>query len=559
MRKIPTLLIIFVLFGMVSGCGAGSGGAGGVPPGTLAITMLYGSEKQAWVEAVVKTFNDQAIKSSSGKPIFVSATPIGSNESLTQILSGQAQPTIWSPASGVLIPLANEQWGKTHSGTALVTDAPPLVLSPVVIAMWEPMARALGWSDIKLGWSDIAELAKSGKTWSDYGHPEWGPFQFGHTHPDYSNSGIVSILATAYAATGKTRGLTVADVRKPETAAFISAVEQGVIHYGASTGFFADQMFTRGPGYLSAAVLYENLVVQSRDKTKYPNLALPVVALYPKEGTFWSDHPFAILNAPWVDAEQRAAAAVFRDFLLARPQQELALQLGFRPSDPNIAIGAPIDSAHGVDPKQPQTLLDVPSADVISAVRDAWGQSKKRVDVMAVLDVSGSMQDENRLENAKAALKTFVQQLADQDRFGLTTFSTNAAVLSPISPIGPKRQQMLDQIAGLIPQGNTRLFDTIDEAYQSLNAESAGQRIRALVVLTDGEDNRSHRSAADLVRELEQDQEGRSVKVFTIAYSSGADASVDALKQIAQATGASSYQSAVTAIEQVYRDIATFF
>jgi len=348
-------------------------------------------------------------------------------------------------------------------------------------------------------------------------------------------------------------------VRKPATAAFISSVEQGVIHYGASTGFFADQMFARGPGYLSAAVLYENLVVQSRDTTKYPNLALPVVALYPKEGTFWSDHPFAILNAPWVDPEQRAAAAVFRDFLLARPQQELALQLGFRPSDPNIAIGAPIDSAHGVDPTQPQTLLEVPSADVISAVRDSWGQNKKRVDVMAVLDVSGSMQDENRLENAKAALKTFVQQLADQDGFGLTTFSTNAAVLSPISPIGPKRQQLLDQIGGLIPQGNTRLFDTIDEAYQSLSAEPAGERIRALVVLTDGEDNRSARTAADLVRQLQQDQEGRSIKVFTIAYSSGADASADALKQIAQVTGASSYQSAVTAIEQVYRDIATFF
>lgn len=132
-------------------------------------------------------------------------------------------------------------------------------------------------------------------------------------------------------------------------------------------------------------------------------------------------------------------------------------------------------------------------------------------------------------------------------------------MLSPISPIGPKRQQLLDQIGGLIPQGNTRLFDTIDEAYQSLSAEPAGERIRALVVLTDGEDNRSARTAADLVRQLQQDQEGRSIKVFTIAYSSGADASADALKQIAQATGASSYQSAVTAIEQVYRDIATFF
>jgi Ca-activated chloride channel homolog len=443
-----------------------------------------------------------------------------------------------------------------HGGSS--SSAIPLVLSPVVIAMWEPMAHALGWPDIKLGWSDIAELTSSGKTWKDYGHPEWGPFQFGHTHPDYSNSGIVSVLAEIYASTGKTRGLTIADVQQPATATFVKAVESGVIHYGESTGFFADQLFTRGPGYLSAAVLYENLVIQSRDRTKYPNVALPVVALYSKEGTFWSDHPYAILNAPWVDAEHRAAATIFRDFLLAKPQQELALQLGFRPGDPSIPISAPFDAAHGVDPRQPQTLLEVPSAEVITAARGVWGQNKKRVDVMAVLDVSGSMNEEDRLERAKAALRTFIQQLDDEDGLGLTVFSSQATVLSPISPLGPKRQQLLDQVSGLIPQGGTRLFDTIREAYQPLSAEPPGQRIRALVVLTDGEDNESQLTADDLARQLEQDEEGQSIKVFTIAYSSGAQGSVDALKRIAQASGAKSYAPEIP-IDQVYRDIATFF
>jgi Ca-activated chloride channel family protein len=560
MRIISNTLLTLALCAALVSCGRpGSSSTGGVPPGALEITVLYGSEKQAWMEMVVKQFNDQGVKSSTGKPIYVTATPLGSNESLTQILSGQAQPTVWSPASSILIPLANEQWARNHNGEKLIPETPPaLVLSPVVIAMWEPMAKALGWPDIKLGWSDIAELASSGKTWKDYGHPEWGPFQFGHTHPDYSNSGIVSVLAEIYAATGKTRGLTLADVQRPATAAFVKAVESGVIHYGESTGFFADQLFNRGPGYLSAAVLYENLVVQSRDRTKYPNVALPVAALYPKEGTFWSDHPYAILNTPWVDAEQRAAAMTFRDFLLAKPQQELALQLGFRPGDPNIPIGAPIDAAHGVDPRQPQTLLEVPNAEVITAARAVWGQNKKRVDVMVVLDVSGSMTEENRLERAKTALRTFIQQLADEDGLGLTVFSSQATVLSPISPLGTKRQQLLDQVGGLIPQGGTRLFDTIREAYAPLSAEPSGQRIRALVVLTDGEDNESRLTADDLVRQLQQNEEGQSIKVFTIAYSGGAQGSVDALKRIAQASGAKSYTPDIP-IDQVYRDIGTFF
>src|SRR5262249_41368605 len=156
-------------------------------------------------------------------------------------------------------------------------------------------------------------------------------------------------------------------------------------------------------------------------------------------------------------------------------------------------------------------------------------------------------------------LKSFIQQLSDEDGLGLTTFSSTATVLSPISPLGPKRQQLLDQVGGLFPQGGTRLFDTISEAYQPLSAEPQGQRIRAVVVLTDGEDNKSSLTADALVSQLQQDQEGRSVKVFTIAYGNDTGASADALKRIAQASGAKSYQSNTTGIEQVYRDIATFF
>ena len=92
---------------------------------------------------------------------------------------------------------------------------------------------------------------------------------------------------------------------------------------------------------------------------------------------------------------------------------------------------------------------------------------------MAVLDVSGSMNEEDRLERAKAALQTFIRQLADEDGLELTIFSNQATVLSPISPLGPKRQQLLDQVGGLIAQGGTRLFDTIGEAYAPLSAEPA--------------------------------------------------------------------------------------
>ncbi|NJN15381.1 MAG: VWA domain-containing protein [Oscillochloris sp.] len=554
-RSAPVLLIILAI--LLSACVPLGGNS---PDNTVTVSIAYGSEKRAWLEAVTTTFNNQNIETSGGKRIQIDATPLGSNDSLQQILAGTIQPTVWSPASGILIPVANERWGAANSGAELVGDAPPIVLSPVVIAMWEPMARALGWPDQSIGWADLAELTTSGKTWADYGYPEWGTFQFGHTHPDYSNSGITSILAMAYAANNKTRGLTVADVQRPQTGEFIRDVQRSIIHYGESTGFFADQMFTRGPSYLSAAVMYENLVVDSYNRERYPTLGTAVVAIYPREGTFWSDHPYAILNAPWVTDEQREAAVIFRDYLLDRPQQEQALQFGFRPADANVPISAPIVPQNGVDPTQPQTLLDVPSAEVIAAVEQSWVSNKKRVDVIVVLDTSGSMEEEGRLESAKRALSSFIDQLGDDDGIGLTIFGSNATVVSPLEPLGSKRTDLQTRIGGLFARGNTRMVDTVAEAYATLSEMPSGERIRAVVVLSDGADNQSAPDSVDrLLNILRADEDGTSIKVFTIAYGTGSDVNVDLLRMISEASGAKTYQSSPGAIEQIYREIATFF
>src|SRR5437868_4397107 len=109
-------------------------------------------------------------------------------------------------------------------------------------------------------------------------------------------------------------------------------------------------MLQYGPEFLSAAVLYENMVIESYDSTKHPNRTQPVVAIYPKEGTFWCDHPVGLVERDWVTSEHKEAAEKYIAFLLEKPQQQKALAYGFRPADPSIPIGAPFDKEHGVDP-----------------------------------------------------------------------------------------------------------------------------------------------------------------------------------------------------------------
>jgi len=554
-KTFASVCILLVLSLLLSACGPLQALVGK----KITISILYGSEKQSWLQPMITAYNAAHHQTADGSVIEVTGTVMGSIESFNAIMSGQIQPTVWSPASSIYIPVANAQWRQSHNSD-LVTGSPKdLVLSPVVIAMWQPMAQALGWPQKAIGWSDIAALATSTQGWAAYGYPEWGSFKFGHTHPGYSNSGLDAVIAEAYAGAGKQRGLTTADLADPKVVDLMTQVESSIIHYGTSTGFFGDRMFQRGPSYLSAAVLYENLVVeQESSRLAGTSQQLPVVAIYPKEGTFWANHPYAILNAAWVTDQARAAAEDFQTYLLAKPQQLQAMALGFRPSDPSIPLSSPLDAQHGVDISEPKTVLETPSVDVISGVQALWNQVKKPVDLVVVLDISGSMQGD-KIASARQSLLQFVDLLSDRDRLEVIAFSTDITTLTDLTELGPKRQAVKNHIAGIVEGGNTRLYDAVAQGYQDLQQKGDPGHIRAMAVLTDGQDNLSSLTLDGLVAEINASsgEGGAAIKLFTIAYGSDADKTV--LTSMSDASGGKEYDSTPDNINKVYEDIATFF
>lgn len=554
LRTAATLIFLASLF--LSACQGG----GILPVGKrVVVTMVYGSEKQAWLEPLVADYNEQRNRTEEGSVIVIEATPMGSIESGDAIVEGRIQPIVWSPASSAYVPVTDTKWRQMH-GEDLTLETPnDLVLSPVVIAMWRPMAEALGWPEETLGWSDIAELAVSEDGWAGYGYPEWGTFKFGHTAPNRSNSGIISVIAEAYAGAGKQRDLTMEDLQDADVIAFMTAVESSIIHYGSSTGFFATRMFERGPSYLSAAVMYENLVAEQEAKRlSGESNQLPVVAIYPKEGTFWSNHPYIVLNAPWVSEEQREAAEMFEAFLLAEPQQIQSIAYGFRPADPGVPLTSPLDLQHGVDPKQPQTVLEVPEGEVVEGILNVWrSQVKKPVDLVVVMDISGSMEGE-KINAARASLIEFINLLDDRDRLQIILFSDELITLTPLSPLREKRADVLRRVAGVIEGGDTRFYDAVQLAYDELAANGDRDHIRAIVALTDGNDTASTLNLDQLMVSVGNLSEGgNATKVFTIAFGSNADERV--LVEIAETTGARQYDSDPDTIRDVYAEIATFF
>ena len=517
------------------------------PEGAVRISFAFSPEKEKLLEPLIREFNQQ-----DGRA-FVEGEVVSSGDAQTRIADGRLEPVVWSPASSL--------WGRLLNFDAdrpLAPDeSPSIVRTPLVIAMWEPFARALGWPSKQIGFEQIIQLARSNQGFADYGHPEFGRFKLVHTNPDFSTSGLEAVVAEYYAATGKKEGLTEQDVSASAARRIVRDIERSIVHYGDTTLFIADQMRQNGPGYASAVAMEEvTLLDFNRNRGTQPRL----VALYPPEGTFYSDNPFIVLDAPWVSGAERAAATRFQEFLTERIDPQRAARFGFRPADLDQEPVAPVSKENGVDPDQPERVLGLPEPRVLDRIRRSWREDRKPANVLLVVDTSGSMNDEERLERAKEGLETFFEQVGRQDSIGLTIFSDQIQPLIPVAPFAQNERRMRETVRNLIADGGTAVWDATVEGFEQVRSAADTSRINAVVVLTDGEDTDSSRTNEEAVEAVRaQGDSDDQVRVFTIAYSAGAEGAAEGLEAIAKASGGQPYEGDTEDIESVYRSISSFF
>jgi Ca-activated chloride channel family protein len=337
----------------------------------------------------------------------------------------------------------------------------------------------------------------------------------------------------------------------------VKQVEKSIVHYGDNTLFIEDQLKKHGQGYASAVAMEETTLLDF-NRTQPPG-APKLVALYPSEGTFVSDDPYMILNGSWVSSSQRKGAQEFQKFLASEITPSVAGQFGFRPGDAKAKAGGSVSSANGVDPSQPKIELKVPEPKVLNRVLTTWRRDRKPANVLLVLDNSGSMGDENKLEQAKTGLRGFFANAAPQDRIGLMKFSARPQLLVPLAPFGTNKGRLQTAVDQIFPDADTALFQATAAGIAVVKKRADTSRINAVVLLTDGQDTAGGVSESQLLTALEQ--EGRAetggVKLYTIAY--GADADKALLARFADATGGKPFEGDTSNIASVYLSISSFF
>jgi Ca-activated chloride channel family protein len=562
----------------------------------IVVDMAVSSEKIALLEDLADQFNASPSAEVNERCIVVRPRSVASGLAATLIPEGWPDPeangeppVIWSPAASAWAGIVNDR-----AGQVLAPAGTPFMLTPLVIAMPKPMAEALGWPDEPLGFADLLALANDPAGWASVGHPEWGPFRLGKTNPNFSTSGLNFTIAEYYAAVGKTQGLTVEDLARPAAVEFASQIESSVVHYGDITMTFLNNWFAadaRGTAltYASVVAVEEKSVIDYNrgnpdgvlspgEEPRVPRD--PLVAIYPEEGTLFSDSPFIVLDTEWVDDDERAAAAAFETFVQLPENQQTVLASGFRPNNAAVPLADPIVTANGVDPAQPTAELEVPSPDVLVGILESWAQLRKDARVLLVLDISGSMGElvagsdgKTRLDLAQEAAISALDQFKDSDDVGLWAFSTdlegpdpNVRELVPIGPIGTERETIATAIADQFPTNGTPLYDVTESAYETMVSGYDPAKINAIVLLTDGENDDGvtdddDQQFSDLITTLQSGSEGsgaQPVRLFTISYGETAD--VQTLRAISQATRAATYNASNPAtINQVFTAVISNF
>ena len=526
----------------------------------VTLQVAYSPEKGELFRALVAAFNEGRATTSDGQPVRVEVQELTPERMIKVAAEGEFHAI--SPDSSIWLDVLDRVWVEEQGvEVGLVGETVRYAVSPVVLAMWEDVAQQMGYPERAIGWEDLLAKAESDPN-----------FRWSHGSTS-SASGLLTTLAEFYAGVGKTRGLTEEDAQADSTLEYVGALEKTVRYYGEGEWTVVQQALSEGSAYLDAFVCQEQLVVyfNQRGSTEPSSRAQAeglaevcphkLVAIYPREGTLWEDHPLALLELPDLSPEVRQAFGLFRDFLLSEESQHQMLAAGYRPADLSIPLdspSSPLTLANGVDSAQPQTTLQIPSPSVIEVVRDVWWYTKRHTNVYLVVDTSGSMQGK-KLANVRVALTTFVDSIeGDQERVGLIDFSHQIKQLILLDKLGTNREELESAIAGLGAQGDTALLDAIGTAYVRLQAGGDTERINAIVAMTDGLENASHIDLNELVERIRAgNQQGLPVVIFCIAY--GSDADFNTLQVIADASGGQVRSGDVATIEELYRILSTYF
>jgi Ca-activated chloride channel family protein len=329
--------------------------------------------------------------------------------------------------------------------------------SPVAIGVKNATVRKLGWKPESVTWADIEGAVADGN------------LTYGMTDPSRSNSGFSTLVSVASGLSDAQSALTDRDVQQatPRLKEFF----KGQQLTSGSSGWLAEAYDRRGN--VDALLNYESVLKSRKDLT----------VIRPRDGVVTADYPLSSLAS--TDQSTRETVRRLTDALRSPATQRLITDRTLR--RPVVASVAP---ATGLDTTRRRELPFPGSRSVADGLLDAYENKLRRPSrTVYVLDTSGSMSEDGRLDRLKKALTDLTGDFRDREEvtlmpFGSAVKSVRTHVVRPENP-----RSGLDGIRKdtreLTADGDTAIYTSLEKAYEHLGADD--DTFTSIVLMTDGE------------------------------------------------------------------------
>lgn len=432
----------------------------------IQVKLLFGSALGDFCQQASIKFNQQKPKLDNGQEFYISCEVKGSGDVVADVVAQAQQfktgklvagapelPTVISVDGEIYQNQLIFQVNQIYPGQnyiPAIADSPLVASSPMVFMTSPEVAQGLSKLNTPFKTFVNANVLKDIS-------PAAGvvPFTYVHTAPTRSNSGLQSLVAQYAEVSGKRpEQLTVADIQTYQNQ--IKQIQSKVTRYGVSTNALAKSMVTNGQFWAAIGSVYESSVIAANSSLQAGQSRYQ--AVYPKS-TFSSNMRLIVPNAPWMDANKKAAAQKVVTYLQSNEAQQILTELGLRPGTPGVALGSKFTADFGVDPQAKYDSYRPPQPQVVEAMVKNWQeQAKKPSLVMVVIDTSGSMKGA-RISAMQSTLQSYVSSLTPKDTIAMMDFNSiiNAPVLIEGTPEG--KEKGLQYVASLKAAGQTKLYD----------------------------------------------------------------------------------------------------
>ena len=422
-------------------------------------------------------------------------------------------PDVWiSDSSNWLVRLRAAVPGFT------VADEGPVALSPVVMAMPEPVAKAIGWPAKKLTYADLVREVTTSTT-----------LRAGIVEPTRDAAGLSGLLALSANAGDSLRGVLHA-----------LATGRSALRANLLQQFPQDSDAASIASSLGLAPLSEQDIIAYNAASP----TVPLAALYTDPAPEPLDYPFVVM--PGAAPAQTAAAHSLYEALRSPVAVDRLGRAGLRgpdgtsPGTFTAPIGAPGKAAAPVAGKRAD-------ATQINRALAGWSGVVAPARLLAVVDASRSMgdpvaknRDETRMRVTLEAARDGLTLFSDDWQVGIWEFDGTAhRELVPIGPLINNRPDVERSLATITTHGtDTGLYRTILDAYRTVKDGWQAGRVNSVLVMTDGAAGpaQGDLALADLLSQLKAAKDpGRPVQVVIVGVGGSVDRAP--LDEITRAVG----------------------